>query len=76
MKFSLRGYLERKWRDRVDPVAVFPELPDLQAVAAERGWQYQPVLPASIQVCPGARALSEDFLRWVEHGPEMLRVHR
>jgi len=76
MRFSLRGYLEQKWRDRTDPVVTFPELVDLESVARERGWAYQEVLPASIQVCPGARALSEDFLQWAENGRHMLDVHR
>ena len=76
MGLSIRDYLELQWRNRVDPVVSFPELTDLEAVAREREWDYQPVLPASIQVCPGARALSEDFLRWVEDGRHLLRVHR
>lgn len=76
MPFALRQYLETKWRNRVDPVVVFPELLDLQTAAPERGWDYQSVLPATIQTSPGAKALSEDFLAWVEHGPHLLRVHR
>jgi hypothetical protein len=51
-------------------------LENLQTVAAERGWQFQDVLPSAIQVCPGAKALSEDFLLWVERGHHLLRVHR
>ena len=30
MGFSLRNYLELKWRNRVDPVVTFPEITDLQ----------------------------------------------
>jgi hypothetical protein len=76
MGFSLRGYLKERWRDRVDPVPALPELLDLEAVARERGWTYQPILPPSIQMCPGAKALSEDFLQWAENGRQLLRVHR
>ena len=76
MGFSLRNWVYQRWQDRTDPVVTFPELPDLEAVARERGWPYQEVLPASIQKCPGARALSEDFLQWAENGRYLLRVHR
>jgi hypothetical protein len=76
MGFSIRAYLDQKRRDRTDPVVTFPALPNLAAAASERGWPYREILPASIQVCPGARALSEDFLLWVERGHHLLRVHR
>ena len=69
MSFSLRAYLHQQWRNRQDPVVVFPALPNLETAARERGWQYQEVLPATVQMCPGARALSEDFLLWIERGP-------
>jgi hypothetical protein len=76
MGFSIRAYLDQKRRDRLDPIVVFPEISNLEAAARERGWSYHESLPATIQVCPGARALSEDFLQWVEHGSRLLRVHR
>lgn len=76
MAFSLRDYLQKQWRKRTDPIVVFPQLTDLETAASERGWPYEEVLPASIQVCPGAHALAEDFLQWVERGPHLVRVHR
>jgi hypothetical protein len=48
----------------------------LETAATERGWQYEEILPASIQICPGAHALAEDFLQWVERGPHLVRIHR
>lgn len=48
MAFSLREYLQKKIRDRKDPVIVFPTITDLEATARERGWQYEEVLPASV----------------------------
>lgn len=62
--------------DRKDPRVSWPEINDLEAVAAERGWKYEEVLPATIQTCPSAKGLTEDFLRWVDQGPKLLRVHR
>lgn len=76
MAFSLRGYLQKQWRQRADPVVTFPTITDLETVARERGWPYEEILPSSIQVCPGAHALAEDFLQWVERGPHLVRVHR
>jgi capsular polysaccharide biosynthesis protein len=76
MGFSLRYFFQQALRKHTDPVVVFPQLRDLQATSEERGWQYEELLPASIQVCPGAHALAEDFLQWVERGPKLLRVHR
>jgi hypothetical protein len=76
MAFSIRNYFAQKWRERTDPIVAFPELPNLETVAAERGWLYEQVLPPSIQVCPGAKALAEDFLQWAEHGRQLLRMHR
>ena len=68
--------MKKRWQDRTDPVVVFPALPDLEPIASERAWPYREILPESVQVCPGARALSEDFLLWVEHGRHLLRAHR
>jgi len=76
MGFSLRAYLDQKRRNLTDPVVVFPALPNLEAAAREREWRYRDILPATIQVCPGARALSEDFLLWAERGHHLLRAHR
>src|SRR5579871_4290046 len=76
MGFSIRAYLDERRKNRTDPVVVFPTLENLEVTAKERGWNYREIFPASIQVCPGARALSEDFLLWVERGHQMLRVHR
>lgn len=74
--FSIRNFTRAKWRDRVDPELVFDTLRDLEKVASSRGWALREVLPACIQECPGASALKEDFLLWVEKGPELLRQHR
>lgn len=76
MAFSLREYLYKKIRDRRDPIVSFPAIPNLEVAARERGWSYEEVLPASVQICPGAHALAEDFLQWVERGPELVRIHR
>jgi hypothetical protein len=76
MAFSIRAYLAQKKRDRTDPVVIFPEITNLEQTAKERGWQYQDDLPSVIQTCPGARALSEDFLQWTEHGRHFVSAHR
>jgi capsular polysaccharide biosynthesis protein len=72
---SLRSKFRELARNRTDPIMAFPELSDLRTAAQERGWEYQEILPPSIQVCPGARAITEDFLQWVDKGPELLRAH-
>lgn len=54
----------------------FPSQENLAELARDRGWEYREILPPSIQVSHGARALGEDFLRWAEHGQDLLRVHR
>jgi capsular polysaccharide biosynthesis protein len=74
--FSLKSKFEALRRNRSDPIVSFPELSDLSAASKERGWEYQEILPPSIQVCPGARAISEDFLQWVDNGAGLLRAHR
>jgi hypothetical protein len=76
MGFSLRNYIEQKRRNRVDPVASFPEITDLQTAAQERGWCYRLVFPTAVQISPPALCLSEDFLKWIDEGKAMLRMHR
>lgn len=74
--FSIREFVRTKWRDRMDPEVVFDTLCDLEKVAPARGWPFYEVLPACIQECPGASALKEDFMLWVEQGGRLLRQHR
>jgi len=69
---ALKEYLQ----DRRDPRVSWPSIDDLATVAAERGWKYEEVYPATIQTCPSAKGLSEDFLRWVHEGPRLLKMHR
>ena len=68
--------LQKSARNRADPTARFPDLWDTRTAAQERGWDYLEILPPSIQVSLGARAISDDFLRWVDNGPDLLRLHR
>lgn len=76
MAISIRGSLKRAIRDFTDPVVCFPAVDNLEKLASARGWSFEEILPASIQVCPGAKAMSEDFLAWVDRGQSMLRMHR
>jgi capsular polysaccharide biosynthesis protein len=76
MDFSIRNYIQKKRQNRVDPLMDFAVVADLEATAKERGWRYQPVLPAAIQVCPPAKCLSEDFLLWIDRGRDILKIHR
>lgn len=76
MAISIRGSLKRAIRDFTDPVVCFPAVDNLEKLASSRGWDFEEILPASIQVCPGAKAMSEDFLAWVDRGQSMLRMHR
>jgi hypothetical protein len=69
---TLKKYL----LDRRDPRVSWPVIRDLEPLARERGWKYEEILPATIQTCPSAKGLGEDFLRWVEEGPRLLQVHR
>ena len=54
--------LKEFWQDRRDPRVQWPEIEDLEKVATERWWKYEEVFPATIQTCPSAKGLSEDFL--------------
>jgi len=73
---NLTNKFRKLTRTNTDPLVKFPELLNLNAAARERGWEYHEILPASIQTCYGARAISEDFLQWVDRGPELVKVHR
>jgi len=68
--------MKRLVRDVCDPVVRLPRIDDLEKTAAERGWTFEQVYPKTIQSCPGARAMGEDFLAWVDNGKQMLKSHR
>lgn len=72
----IRETLKEFLLDRRDPRVSWPEIHDLAAVAPGRGWNYQEVLPETIQTCPSAKGLAEDFLLWIDHGTRLLKMHR
>ncbi|MEO6847699.1 MAG: glycosyltransferase family 61 protein, partial [Chthoniobacterales bacterium] len=76
MAMNLRSRIGKLVQDRKDPEVECLEIFDLATVAAERGWKYEEILSPTIQTCPGARALSEDFLQWAENGKHLLKIHR
>ena len=62
MSISIRGSVKRLVRDFRDPEIPFPKILNFEAVAVARGWHFEEVYPSTVQCCPGARAMSEDFL--------------
>ena len=76
MPLSVRQLIADAIQDRKDPLLDCRRLMDLQKASMNRGFAYEEIYPASIQTCPGAKAIAEDFLQWVDCGPKLIGGHR
>jgi hypothetical protein len=72
-----RRFAVNRWLlDRRDPEQDFAKIDDLRAEAARRGWPVEDRVAGRIQSTIPARCLSEDFVKWVTEGQDLLRRHR